>query len=1658
MLKTEQVRTATYTARLDKSADQTAFVGSKRKPQYLDVALARGSNDLSLKDGTKNVKIKNVKKEKDDLGIKRGRNKVNVLSGNNVSNDVPKLSTGGNKTARKTKFVSGNISVEKPATFREKQKFESEKNQKLYQQLDHILSGKHAIPYPTESKESGLPLKVTKKEHIAILTKNSLYPAISKEAREKHDDSLSFRESNVPANKFLGTESEILHKRELQAEARLEKLEKIDDFSVGDFTVKSHVHVNSPKSEFTNRTQTVTVGIPVHAGNTISRRHIVADIPVYLPSFAGGNQPVQQVVKETGPAPIDKVYESTVPGATGKPFQQGAHPTHHAPEAFVGPVPGLDTVIAETQGGAPILNTYRSTGNPISERLLKEQAERERSLLEKNYFDVDPKSNRENKVKHLNEDGDKKSIAGTLLSDQGPRRTDTLTDGDNTRLTSEGYFAEKERQARLEKEAKILKKADIKNAFTDQELTGQKSSKAVPTRFDNQYQVDFYAQKTRSEIRSVMNFDREDSWIKRQLEKPSRSPVSLGTYRSQDNTYRARGYGNGAWREEQETYRGDGQTTYRGDGRATYRLNDEDRYKNRSYKLPDNIHGRDRYIDQVGKRDYEKEFKYDPRYEQERRDNERDKDRRDFEERHRQERDPRNNGRLEYERERRVDDRKGSYERGPLTSRYEPDRRNTRREEGETAMKESRFDRESFNLSVKESNRRDDTKSNSIRTTERDNYGRQTSDKGNSSSSKDEKVQYVIRNKSGNSRSEMRKSDMSVRSEPLPENIPPSSTELVRDRSPKSQYSKRSFESEMQTKSSPPAFQRQTPTGQEKSKGSMNEHKEKVGRLPTYETKADKSGRKSTDDLNKYFDEPDKPGSPSNVIPFYSDSINTYSRPKHDFRNGEMMTPVEEMSVKQSEEDDKDGKLSKTDKDSEKSKPIDSYVKSDRIKFLSSTENKHEIEEDRRSPWRKGKEQYKDGRSPSLKDEPPRHLIGSQAESPDITKIRGPDSVEQIRERIREKTIEKIREKQEERRREKTIDSQGPTDNKDDINAYEVDEADLNLDDVVTELDEKELYVCYLVTDNGEKIGPMRLDINDVQIGLPNPEKMKDLPEETGEVENEGMRNRQTGSHGLNEFSSRSHSMLMLTIDSEMQDPDDENLYITKRGKLTFVDLAGSEKVKDSNSTADTLVESNSINKSLLVLGNCISSLGDQKRRQGHIPYRDSKLTKLLADSLGGNGVTLMICCITPSSYHAPETMNTLRYASRAKKIRTKPVIKMDPREKLILSLKREIKVLRNENHYLRQQTGIPTKVKPKPKPNNDVKNPNDKKEPDAENLKKPSDVIRNYAKNKENLEFPAKPRGQLQKENDQKVMKIMKETNEKMRQGGNGADESGLYEMLQEYMVENEALRTENAEMQVNRDKVRQDQQLLYRDNEKLMKRVDDLERRLNQATTSWQSMPRQDSHRSRDHSPRGSPQYRGGGSGGKVVQAKFAQPPADLPLRDNPALRDPIYPGSPPQGYNSPTSNGRSKPSQQPATAPRSQPLKPPHRLADPIQQQRPAYEQNGPPYMNGNPGSHPAGHGFPAGHPAMQPGPGHHPGIGTQYRQPHIGSPNRPNGSGMYYNYDLRMDSRKSSTSSSSDAIRDMNEKLKQELAQLDGQIHHHHVYNQHKNTYGSQGSMR
>ncbi|XP_014051173.2 kinesin-like protein KIF12 [Salmo salar] len=171
-----------------------------------------------------------------------------------------------------------------------------------------------------------------------------------------------------------------------------------------------------------------------------------------------------------------------------------------------------------------------------------------------------------------------------------------------------------------------------------------------------------------------------------------------------------------------------------------------------------------------------------------------------------------------------------------------------------------------------------------------------------------------------------------------------------------------------------------------------------------------------------------------------------------------------------------------------------------------------------------------------------------------------------------------------------------------------------------------------------------------------------------------GMQNRQSSSHSQNEHSSRSHSILTVHIKG-----------MSTQGKLCVVDLAGSERVREGDSIEELLEETGNINRSLLTLGKCISSLVDPIKRNGHIPYRDSKLTKLLSDSLGGSGITLMIACVSPTLGNLQETLNTLRYSSRAKRIKNRPMVKRDLREKLVVSLQREICRLRQENLLLQQ-------------------------------------------------------------------------------------------------------------------------------------------------------------------------------------------------------------------------------------------------------------------------------------------------------------------------------------------------------------------------------------
>ncbi|XP_032325329.1 kinesin-like protein KIF7 isoform X2 [Camelus ferus] len=157
---------------------------------------------------------------------------------------------------------------------------------------------------------------------------------------------------------------------------------------------------------------------------------------------------------------------------------------------------------------------------------------------------------------------------------------------------------------------------------------------------------------------------------------------------------------------------------------------------------------------------------------------------------------------------------------------------------------------------------------------------------------------------------------------------------------------------------------------------------------------------------------------------------------------------------------------------------------------------------------------------------------------------------------------------------------------------------------------------------------------------------------------------RHTGSTHLNRLSSRSHTVFTVTLEqrgrapSRLPRPAAGQLLISK---FHFVDLAGSERVLKTGSTGERLKESIQINSSLLALGNVISALGDPQRRGSHIPYRDSKITRILKDSLGGNAKTVMVACVSPSSSDFDETLNTLNYASRAQNIRNRATVNWRP-------------------------------------------------------------------------------------------------------------------------------------------------------------------------------------------------------------------------------------------------------------------------------------------------------------------------------------------------------------------------------------------------------------
>lgn len=168
----------------------------------------------------------------------------------------------------------------------------------------------------------------------------------------------------------------------------------------------------------------------------------------------------------------------------------------------------------------------------------------------------------------------------------------------------------------------------------------------------------------------------------------------------------------------------------------------------------------------------------------------------------------------------------------------------------------------------------------------------------------------------------------------------------------------------------------------------------------------------------------------------------------------------------------------------------------------------------------------------------------------------------------------------------------------------------------------------------------------------------------------------------MNTQSSRSHAIFTLHIKQQRLVTDNEdypNEFETLTAKFHFVDLAGSERLKRTGATGDRAKEGISINCGLLALGNVISALGDKSKKALHIPYRDSKLTRLLQDSLGGNSKTVMIACVSPSDRDFMETLNTLKYANRARNIKNRISINQDKTSKTIGELRQQIAQLQLE-------------------------------------------------------------------------------------------------------------------------------------------------------------------------------------------------------------------------------------------------------------------------------------------------------------------------------------------------------------------------------------------
>lgn len=194
--------------------------------------------------------------------------------------------------------------------------------------------------------------------------------------------------------------------------------------------------------------------------------------------------------------------------------------------------------------------------------------------------------------------------------------------------------------------------------------------------------------------------------------------------------------------------------------------------------------------------------------------------------------------------------------------------------------------------------------------------------------------------------------------------------------------------------------------------------------------------------------------------------------------------------------------------------------------------------------------------------------------------------------------------------------------------------------------------------------------------------------DEMMDVMNAGSQNRVVAATRMNATSSRSHSIFLVTVHQKNVKTD-----ASKLGKLYCCDLAGSEKVEKTEAAGQTLEEAKMINKSLSALGNVINALTESKSKNSFIPYRDSKLTRILQESLGGNSQTCLVITCSLSAYNDRETLSTLRFGNRAKSIKNqvKCNAQRSAKELLILLNASEEKIKKNKEIITLLQAKVKT-------------------------------------------------------------------------------------------------------------------------------------------------------------------------------------------------------------------------------------------------------------------------------------------------------------------------------------------------------------------------------